>query len=405
MQQLPQVYFNVARVGAQGLLGGGWAETRGDQILKELLVEAIGKPPEAAADGGFMNAQGLRDLKKGLAIEIVGGEQKAVFCSDRSQRAGDGGCKLGQVGGDWIARCWRGTVEILQRRFAVRSAVVVAESLHKGGAKPSQERAAAGVGCQRRAAFALRLAEPVELGVEGVREVLTECCRARDRHGCLYKRCAVAGQECLPRRIAPLRAGVCESQFGKMERAEECGFLSCAWMVAGREAVVDFLADRSQHTAELLHTEPAGLSLRTAPKLLDNTGRELLSRKLRMFLRCGLLPDRYGQREIGGFGRGRIHVPEDTAFALGTGQDCAGSLSRIGYFRLTEILRPSLSDKFVTSSLRRRCHPCQPTSDSSSCFSSSSAFLGFLPGPVGLVFLACLVFNDSARTRPPASSK
>jgi hypothetical protein len=139
LQQLAEVYFNVARVGAQGFLGGRLAEAAGDQILKELLAETVGEPLEPTADGGFMNGQGLRDLEKCLAIEIVGGEQKTVFCAYTSQGAGNCGCELGQVCRDWDCGRRRGTVEIVELCFAMRAAVVVSESLDKGGAEPAEK--------------------------------------------------------------------------------------------------------------------------------------------------------------------------------------------------------------------------------------------------------------------------
>jgi hypothetical protein len=164
LQQLAEVYFNIARVGAQGFLGGRLAEARGDQILKELLAETVGEPLEPTADGGFMNGQGLCDLAKCLAVEIVGREQKAVFRSDTPEGAGNGGGELGQVCRDGDCGRRLGTVEIVEGGFAMCAAVMIPESLDKGGAKPAQERAAAGVRGQRGTAFALNLAETVELG-------------------------------------------------------------------------------------------------------------------------------------------------------------------------------------------------------------------------------------------------
>jgi len=62
-----------------------------------LLAEIVGESLEAAADGGFMHGQSLRDLEQSLAVEIVGGEEEAVFGLDAAKSAGNGGCELGQV--------------------------------------------------------------------------------------------------------------------------------------------------------------------------------------------------------------------------------------------------------------------------------------------------------------------
>jgi hypothetical protein len=149
LQQHTEVYFDVAGVGAQGFLRGRLVEATGDEIADELFVEIAGEAFQPSANGGFMDVKGLSDLGKSLAVEIVGGEQKAVFRSYTSKGAGNGRRELGQFGGDLGGGRRRRTVDTVEGRFAIGAAVVVSRSLDEGGAEPREKRAAAGVRGQR----------------------------------------------------------------------------------------------------------------------------------------------------------------------------------------------------------------------------------------------------------------
>jgi hypothetical protein len=86
-----------------------------------------------------------------------------------------------------------------------------------------------------------------------------------------------------------------------MEGSEECGFLSEVGTIAGRQAMIDSLAHLGQQVAELVRPESARLGLRTAPKLVKKNRREPVIGNGRTFGRCGWLPNRHRQIEIGGF--------------------------------------------------------------------------------------------------------
>lgn len=96
MQQGAEIYFNVARVGAESFFGGGAAEVACAQIAKELLAQAGDETLEPAADGGFVDAERSRDLEEGLAVKVVGDQKEAVFGVEILQGASDG---LGKNGG------------------------------------------------------------------------------------------------------------------------------------------------------------------------------------------------------------------------------------------------------------------------------------------------------------------
>lgn len=97
-----------------------------------------------------------------------------------------------------------------------------------------------------------------------------------------------------------------------MECAVKLGFLSGTGHSAGWEAMVDSFADGGQDHAELFKAEAAALGLCRAPELLDKARREHRG----LLRRCGLLPGSRRQNEFSGFGRDRIHDPEDTALVL-----------------------------------------------------------------------------------------
>src|SRR5580692_7230660 len=139
----------------------------------------------------------------------------------------------------------------------MRAAMMVSKSLHEGGTEPSLKRSAAGVRGQRRSAFTLDAAKSVELGIEGVGKILAQCGRPGDRCCAPDKKRPIAAQESLPCRVAPKCAGMRKCKFDEMKRAEVCGFLQQIGCIAGREAVIHLLADRSEYGAKFAHTEPA----------------------------------------------------------------------------------------------------------------------------------------------------
>src|SRR5580698_3614222 len=99
LQQSTQIYFDVARVGAECFLGRSAGEPGGAQIPQQLFTQAGDKTLEPAADGGFVNGEGPRDLKQRLAVEIIGDQQETVFGIYIFQSAADGFSK---------DRCFRG---------------------------------------------------------------------------------------------------------------------------------------------------------------------------------------------------------------------------------------------------------------------------------------------------------
>ena len=79
LQQMAQVEFEVAGVGAESLLGGARAKASGLEFAQELLAQVGGEALEAARNGGFVDAQQAANLEEGVLVEIVGGKQEAVF--------------------------------------------------------------------------------------------------------------------------------------------------------------------------------------------------------------------------------------------------------------------------------------------------------------------------------------
>jgi hypothetical protein len=101
LQQTAQVYFNVARVGTESFFGGPLAQAAGLEIVKELLAQIGDEALEPTTDRSFVNVQNPSDLKKSLAIEKVGGEQKAVLGVKILKRSPDGQGETGKLGGNW----------------------------------------------------------------------------------------------------------------------------------------------------------------------------------------------------------------------------------------------------------------------------------------------------------------
>jgi len=90
LQQLAQVYFNVARVGAQGFFRGSLAQAAGSQVGEQLFAHTGQQPLQPSADCGLMDREDAGDLKQGLAVEVVSGEQVAVLGAQTSESPGKG---------------------------------------------------------------------------------------------------------------------------------------------------------------------------------------------------------------------------------------------------------------------------------------------------------------------------
>jgi hypothetical protein len=175
LQQGAQVYFEVARIGAQRFLGRSLAEAAGLEIAQELLAEVGGKALEFATDGGFVDVEETRDLQQRLPVEEVGTEEETVFGCESFESAMNGVGEVSEVGGERCGRCGGcGSVQVVKRSFAVGAAVVVDVALREGDAEPAEQRAPAGIGGERGVAAAASLGEAEELGVQGVGEIVTE---------------------------------------------------------------------------------------------------------------------------------------------------------------------------------------------------------------------------------------
>jgi hypothetical protein len=71
LQQITQVYFDVAGIRPESLFGGSLAEAAGLEVVEELLAEIDDEPPEPPADRSFVNVKHAGDLEEGLAVEEV----------------------------------------------------------------------------------------------------------------------------------------------------------------------------------------------------------------------------------------------------------------------------------------------------------------------------------------------
>ena len=91
LQEVSQINCEVAWVSAEGFLRGAFGEAGALQVLEDLFGDVCGQTLEPAADGCFMHAKQLRDLKKGALIEKVGGEKEAVFECEGLERCSDCG--------------------------------------------------------------------------------------------------------------------------------------------------------------------------------------------------------------------------------------------------------------------------------------------------------------------------
>ena len=164
MQQSPQVYFDISRIAAKSFFRGSPAETARLKVLQELCAQIGDEPLESPADRGFMNMQDARDLKKGLAIQKIGGEQKAVLGREALERSLDCMGEAREFCRKWGAGSYRrGHVKGIERSLAMNATVMIDMTLGERCAEPAKKRATTGVRSQRGAALPIDLTETVEL--------------------------------------------------------------------------------------------------------------------------------------------------------------------------------------------------------------------------------------------------
>jgi hypothetical protein len=140
LQQAAQVYFDVAGIGAQSFFRSPLAKASGSEVVEQVLAKIGNQPFESPADRSLVNANGLADLKKSLAVKKVAGEQKAVLGGKIPEGVGDGVREAGQLGRDRLRRRdGREGVNIVERSFPAGAAVVIDVTLGKGSAQPSEK--------------------------------------------------------------------------------------------------------------------------------------------------------------------------------------------------------------------------------------------------------------------------
>ena len=270
MQQRAQVYFEVARIGAESFFSGAPAEAAGMEVVQEVFAQIGDQALEPAADGGFMHVEDAGNLEKGMAVKEIGGEEEAILGGKALQGAGHGVGKVSKFGGDGRrVRLAGWAVEGVEWGFAVGAAVVIDVPLRERGAQPAEQRAAAGVRSQRRLAYAVDLAQAVQFRVERFGKVVAKRGRASHRDGGLGEGSTIEPEEALPCDFSPEGAGVSESQLREMERVEECGLLRGIGESGGGKAMVELRADSGEGDAELIQRQAAGLSFRCTPEVLD----------------------------------------------------------------------------------------------------------------------------------------
>ena len=79
MQYFLKIQIQIARIGAQRLLGGWLAQSQRLQIAQDLLSEIDGQPVQFAADRCFVNAEQRSNFQQGSPIQIVGDQQKPLL--------------------------------------------------------------------------------------------------------------------------------------------------------------------------------------------------------------------------------------------------------------------------------------------------------------------------------------
>jgi len=252
LQQRAQVYFKIARIGAESFFSGAPAEAAGLEVVQELFAQIGDQALEPAADGGFMHVEDAGNLEKRLAIEEVGGEEEAVFRRKGLEHAGNGVGKVREFGGDGRrVRLTGWAVEGVEWGLAVGAAVVIDVPLRERGAQPAEQRAAAGVRSQRRLAPAVDLAQAVQFRVERFGKIVAQRGRAGDRDCGLGEGSTIEAEEALPCDFPPEGAGVSESQLREMERVEEGSLLRGIGGSGRGKAMVELRADSSEGDAEL----------------------------------------------------------------------------------------------------------------------------------------------------------
>lgn len=217
----------VARVGAERFLSGALAQAALLQVAEEVFAQVFDGAAEPAADGGFVDVEGTGDLGEGALIQVIGGEQKTVFRALPGQAIPDGRSEQGQIFRLWNwLRCGcervigrRVAIGFRQRLFAPGLAVVVDVALGERGAQPTEQRSAALVGVERRAALAIAQVEAIELGVERVGEFAAKGVAAGDGDGGAGEGLAIERKKALPGVFVAQGAGAGEGQIGEPEVA------------------------------------------------------------------------------------------------------------------------------------------------------------------------------------------
>lgn len=224
-----------------------------------------------------MDVEGAGDLGEGTLVEIIGGEQEAIFGALVGEGLLDGGGEEGQFFGVRRFRrrgCGRvagggfggGIGELL---FAPGLAVVVDVALGDGGAQPAEQRSAALVGGERGAAMAVAQVEAVELGVEAVGEFAALGFIAGDGDGGAGEGLLVECEEALPGARLALGAGVGERQVGEAQAAEIGGLNLGGGRDSGGVAVVLFASAGDQDRGEFAAVEVAGVGIGLLPKVFE----------------------------------------------------------------------------------------------------------------------------------------
>jgi hypothetical protein len=140
LQQAAQVYFNVARIAAEGFFCGSLAETARLKIVEELFLKVGDEALQPPADRCFVNVENARNLQQGLAIEKVRGEQEAIFWRKSLQGSLDGATKLCKFCRHRRSgRCGCRNVEGVERSLAVNTTMVIDVALRESGTEPAKK--------------------------------------------------------------------------------------------------------------------------------------------------------------------------------------------------------------------------------------------------------------------------
>src|SRR5438270_2830970 len=104
-QPLSHVQSQIADIHLQRLLGSARTHATLRQGFQYALSQVADNALHAAADSGFMHGQRGADLRQGVAVEEICGQDKTVFRRQRAQRLVGGGRQPGV--GAWLRRRFR----------------------------------------------------------------------------------------------------------------------------------------------------------------------------------------------------------------------------------------------------------------------------------------------------------